>query len=42
MLLFMTGADYASCQEQLKGMLIERIAALETRMSSKVSTANLP
>ena len=27
MLLFMTGADYGSCQEQLKeGMLIERIA----------------
>ena len=23
MLLFMTGADYGSCQEQLKGMLIE-------------------
>ena len=27
MLLFMTGADYGSCQEQLKGMLTERTAA---------------
>ena len=43
MLLFMTGADYGSCQEQLKGMLIERIAASgdENEFESKYSESSV-